>query len=72
LTHSLILTRIEELQNQDSVSNDVLTNFLQSQGDNKMTKFFLKYNLKNFSLTDHKNLDIEILVDDFVTFFIAG
>jgi cholesterol 24(S)-hydroxylase len=74
-----ILNRIKDIENGEHVPNDILTIIINTCSiglcffQQKLVIIFNKQDEKNFLiLKEHDKLDLEELIDDFITFFNAG
>ena len=69
-----ILEKIESFKESDTPSTDILSSILQSASKNTSLKDIqVDFELNTFFVVkEESNLDLERMVDDFMTFFFAG
>lgn len=70
---NLILERINQIKNNEIDSkNDILTAVLEKSSNLTLLMFRLKNDYRFYFTTEDDKIDLEIMIDDYITFFIAG
>jgi cholesterol 24(S)-hydroxylase len=67
-----LISRLNAMKNGEYLPNDILQTILEANSKKFKIKLFKKMSLNYVLNAEDDEIDIEKMVDDFVTFFIAG